>query len=118
MWPSGSAAVAPNIARRATPRGIRNGDTRRDTCLDANNCFSANRCFNADSCLDTCVTYSCGDGWTHAVFEECDDGNPDTSDDCVMCANATCGDVASAALISTTTNIQPSATMCISMRGK
>ncbi|MBK7825752.1 DUF4215 domain-containing protein [Nannocystis sp.] len=51
---------------------------------------------NTDSCLDTCVPYSCGDGWQHAILEECDDGNPDDTDDCVdkdgQCLLATCGD--------------------------
>ncbi len=51
---------------------------------------------NTDSCLDTCVPYSCGDGWQHAVFEECDDANPDDTDECVnkdgACVLASCGD--------------------------
>jgi len=51
---------------------------------------------NTDSCLDTCVPYSCGDGWQHAVLEPCDDGNPDNTDACVekdgQCALASCGD--------------------------
>ena len=51
---------------------------------------------STDSCLATCVPYSCGDGWKHAVLEACDDGNPDNTDACVdkdgQCVLASCGD--------------------------
>src|SRR5690606_4315835 len=32
------------------------------------------------------------DGFVHAVFEECDDGNDADDDDCVGCLHAVCGD--------------------------
>ncbi|MBA3546772.1 MAG: DUF4215 domain-containing protein [Nannocystis sp.] len=51
---------------------------------------------NTDSCLDTCMPFSCGDGWHHAVLEQCDDANPDNTDACVnidgQCLLASCGD--------------------------
>lgn len=45
-----------------------------------------------DNCLSTCVPYSCGDGFTHAVFEECDDADVDVDDECIECIAAVCGD--------------------------
>jgi cysteine-rich repeat protein len=66
--------------------GVVEGD---ELCDDAN-------LDNTDSCLDTCVPYSCGDGWKHAVLEACDDANNDNTDDCInkdgQCLLATCGD--------------------------
>ena len=78
--------LACEIETAMCGNGVVEGD---ETCDDANP-------DNTDSCLDTCVTYACGDGWTHAVLEECDDANPDDTDDCVnldgQCLLATCGD--------------------------
>jgi cysteine-rich repeat protein len=45
-----------------------------------------------DNCLSSCVPYSCGDGFTHAVFEECDDANLSADDGCIECMAAYCGD--------------------------
>jgi len=60
-----------------------------ETCDDAN-------ADNTDSCLDTCVPFSCGDGWQHAVLEACDDANADNTDACInkdgQCLLASCGD--------------------------
>ncbi len=45
-------------------------------------------------CLNgVCQESRCGDGYVdHNLSEDCDDGNDDTSDDCVECDEARCGD--------------------------
>ncbi|MBF0106893.1 MAG: DUF4215 domain-containing protein, partial [Deltaproteobacteria bacterium] len=44
-------------------------------------------------CLNTCVAASCGDGFTQAGVEACDDANEDNTDACLnTCVAATCGD--------------------------
>ncbi len=46
---------------------------------------------NTDACLDTCVNATCGDGFTQAGVEECDDsGESATCDD--DCTAVVCGD--------------------------
>src|SRR5690606_26509036 len=43
--------------------------------------------------LSTCRSASCGDGFVHAGVEECDDGNGDPTDACLLtCEEARCGD--------------------------
>ena len=39
-----------------------------------------------------CKNFYCGDGQQHAVDEACDDGNDITTDGCVNCEFAKCGD--------------------------
>ena len=74
----------------------RKGETLdRDGVVEGDEACDDGNPDNSDSCLDTCVVYTCGDGWTHAVLEECDDGNPDDTDACLStCLNAKCGDMA------------------------
>ncbi len=43
-------------------------------------------------CTPSCLIATCGDGYLYEGFEECDDGNPSNTDDCVMCNLAVCGD--------------------------
>ena len=48
---------------------------------------------NTDMCDDDCTFPMCGDDLTNdAAGEDCDDGNADSSDACVACKTATCGD--------------------------
>ncbi len=46
-----------------------------------------------DTCRSDCTLPTCGDGIRDfAQGETCDDGNQDTSDDCIACGPAICGD--------------------------
>jgi cysteine-rich repeat protein len=50
---------------------------------------------NSDSgaCTTLCQIAECGDGFTYEEFEDCDDGNPINTDDCIdNCQLASCGD--------------------------
>jgi cysteine-rich repeat protein len=48
---------------------------------------------DTDDCPSNCLLATCGDGYTQAMVEECDDANMDDSDDCVDgCLAAVCGD--------------------------
>jgi cysteine-rich repeat protein len=48
---------------------------------------------NDNGCSDACrvIPFTCGDGVLD-IGEECDDGDADSTDDCVVCRNAACGD--------------------------
>src|SRR6185503_11106889 len=48
---------------------------------------------NTDACLNSCVTATCGDGFTRAGVEQCDDANAANTDACLTpCITETCGD--------------------------
>lgn len=44
------------------------------------------------ACTPVCTHNVCGDGYTLAGVETCDDGNADANDGCIACAAAICGD--------------------------
>jgi cysteine-rich repeat protein len=57
-----------------------------EECDDAN-------ASNTDACLSSCVSATCGDGYTRAGVEQCDDANASNTDACLnSCASASCGD--------------------------
>ncbi len=56
---------------------------------------SANNSWDPNSCRPDCATPSCGDFVTDDAApynEQCDDGNALTTDDCISCSAAYCGD--------------------------
>jgi cysteine-rich repeat protein len=57
-----------------------------EQCDDANGS-------NTDACLNTCVSATCGDGFTRAGVEQCDDANANNGDGCLnTCVLTSCGD--------------------------
>jgi cysteine-rich repeat protein len=57
-----------------------------DGQVGANEACDDGNAIETDSCLSTCLSASCGDGFTQAGVEECDDGNLVPGDGC----SATC----------------------------
>jgi len=87
--PGGSGYLAPSSTSSLVGAldGFNNtGECRRPECGDGHvdageQCDDANTS-NTDGCLNTCVSASCGDGYTHAGVEACDDGNAIDNDTC------------------------------------
>ncbi len=73
------------------------GSTARPLCGDGivngdEECDDGYLNDNAGDCTASCTVNVCGDGFQHALTEECDDGNANPNDDCVSCSAAFCGD--------------------------